>query len=520
MPVKLDTTGKCVIEPDGTIIKCHPTHEEALAHMQAVNANVVSTHVGKSIDNTVRNLLESKIHQSFTVAADEIFGRGYLDREDRIKLSGLIGKLLGDFGDSIDENVANTIVFSDDADWVNAKEVKSNIMFFKDADTGLWRWAGIVSNNRLDRHEEIITSEGHKNFVAAIDSGRYAREMGQEMPELWLWHVPFPIGVAKQVAYDARGFLVAAGEQLKGEIYDRIFESLSKIADTLGMSHSFPVMKTSFSATDSSHIVDYMSLEFTFLPLEKAANWLTGAAAVMFKELGIMQIPDNKRQWFVETLGEEVVNDIDRTLGDLEYAANVALKLPSKEHEKMSDLDGEVPEQGNELDAAKAEEGQEKVDEKAFPPEKKPKPDEEEEEDGEKKPKKEFITAEQFEKSMVDILKEVKEGVQTPFNALVEKLGEQDAQIKELTETVNKLKEADETRLAKQVATTPMASIAESLSKSIIGNSAAKVDYQKERDLYQGPEETKPETAGATGIKSIDDRIRRQQSGKRIYSGV
>jgi len=41
--------------------------------------------------------LESQIHMNFTVATDEMFGNGYLTREERIALSGLIGTALDAF---------------------------------------------------------------------------------------------------------------------------------------------------------------------------------------------------------------------------------------------------------------------------------------------------------------------------------------------------------------------------------------------------------------------------------------
>lgn len=57
----------------------------------------------KALANTIRNVLEAKIHQSFTVAADELFMRGYLTRDERIALSGVIGKILGEYGPQFDE---------------------------------------------------------------------------------------------------------------------------------------------------------------------------------------------------------------------------------------------------------------------------------------------------------------------------------------------------------------------------------------------------------------------------------
>lgn len=51
------------------------------------------------------NWIESKIHQDFTVRADEMFGSGYLTREERIALSSAIGDALTVFNTSVEENV-------------------------------------------------------------------------------------------------------------------------------------------------------------------------------------------------------------------------------------------------------------------------------------------------------------------------------------------------------------------------------------------------------------------------------
>ncbi len=51
----------------------------------------------KSHQNTVGTTLESKIHESFTVASDRLFRAGILNTQERIALSGAIGDMLGNF---------------------------------------------------------------------------------------------------------------------------------------------------------------------------------------------------------------------------------------------------------------------------------------------------------------------------------------------------------------------------------------------------------------------------------------
>jgi hypothetical protein len=50
---------------------------------------------------TVRMLLEARIHEAFTITADYMHSLGLVDRQERIQLSGLIGKTLDEFGGSI-----------------------------------------------------------------------------------------------------------------------------------------------------------------------------------------------------------------------------------------------------------------------------------------------------------------------------------------------------------------------------------------------------------------------------------
>ena len=50
------------------------------------------------------NWFEARIHQSFTDIADQMFGNGYLTREERIALSNAIGDALQAFNQSVEEN--------------------------------------------------------------------------------------------------------------------------------------------------------------------------------------------------------------------------------------------------------------------------------------------------------------------------------------------------------------------------------------------------------------------------------
>lgn len=78
---------------------------------------------GKALANPVSAILQAKIHQSFTVAADELAIRGYMDVEERIALSGAIGDSLRLFAESIDPEVGARVVAAEDVEWVASKSI-------------------------------------------------------------------------------------------------------------------------------------------------------------------------------------------------------------------------------------------------------------------------------------------------------------------------------------------------------------------------------------------------------------
>ena len=62
----------------------------------------------------VRDVLTGKIHESFTVAADQLYQRGYMTEEERIALSGVIGGVLPKLQEEIDDSVGNRPVDTND----------------------------------------------------------------------------------------------------------------------------------------------------------------------------------------------------------------------------------------------------------------------------------------------------------------------------------------------------------------------------------------------------------------------
>jgi hypothetical protein len=86
-------------------------------------ANATAVKSLKSHATSVGAILQAKIHQSFTVAADEIAIRGYVDVAERIQLSSLIGTALQGFAAGLDPDVAARLIDPDDVDEIAEKTV-------------------------------------------------------------------------------------------------------------------------------------------------------------------------------------------------------------------------------------------------------------------------------------------------------------------------------------------------------------------------------------------------------------
>lgn len=389
----------------------------------------------------------------------------------------------------------------------------SSLFIFKDEE-GLYQGVGIVSNNRLDRHEQIITSDGHRKVVSAIDHGIYKTVMGYEKPQIWLWHLPAPIGDATMVAYDEdRGFLVTAWKQRLDDFSTKAHQVLEKIQDTLGMSHSFPAFLTEFDASNPDHIIGYFPREFTLLPLEKAANWLTGAAAIMFKDTeGLMSIPDHKREWFAENFGEDFVAQLDERLNLLEQAADAA-RLPKKEldmpdtEERQEAVEEEVTEAAETEEVAETEvEGAAETEETV-------------EENAEEETEQTGMTPTEFTLPK-EALDEIVQGVKQPFDLLLKEVQAMNETVTGLAQRLETLEKSEDERLAKKAADTPQASVGTMIARSIIGNPQAETDYNKERELYRGPDEAGGhDEIEPLGIASLDELRRQQRANRRVIPG-
>lgn len=97
-------------------------HKIAIGHWPAEDKKFERR---KEAAPTIRNILEGKIHSAFTLAADQLFQRGYMDRDTRIALSGLIGDVLEEFGERFATTDQDGPVDPEDANEIAMKEVSA-----------------------------------------------------------------------------------------------------------------------------------------------------------------------------------------------------------------------------------------------------------------------------------------------------------------------------------------------------------------------------------------------------------
>jgi hypothetical protein len=418
-----------------------------------------------------------------------------------------------------------------------------NGFFVKQID-GVWHWAGIVTNNWLDKHSQIIMSKAHRRFVEMIDSGEYGeiiatsplvdipgkagqlfKEIAQRgTPDLWYWHLPAPIGYATDVAFDERGYLVAMGKQHEGEVYSSVFEAISK-SDTLhGMSHGMPDIMVQFEMGQPDTISGYISTEFTVLPDDEAAN--IGTTFGAFKKEVVMQIPQRKLERMTKDLGEETVAQIERLLDDLDGFAEEA-RIPRKETTMSDQTEATV----NEVEVEEVETEEVETEETET--------DETEAEDQEVASASEEVESEVAETGVdmdpsdfevpanfEQFAKEMTAGLEQAFAdfaaAQEARFLQLQKQLDEQTAEIAQLKEADSARIAEKAADTPVASMSGWMAArlgSVIGTEGARLNGAEERGLYnkskQGEEDT-PAGVGVAAPPTIAGFINRQRSGKTL----
>jgi len=88
----------------------------------------------KQADSSVSRFLQSRIHSSFTQAADDLYALGYLTTEQRIALSGMIGDALEKFASSVADGLQDLDLEHDDAVFIMSKEIGKKLAVITDAE--------------------------------------------------------------------------------------------------------------------------------------------------------------------------------------------------------------------------------------------------------------------------------------------------------------------------------------------------------------------------------------------------
>jgi len=201
---------------------------------------------------------------------------------------------------------------------------------YKDTETGAWRWLAIFSNKYRDEDHppEILSEAAHEDFVKAVEDGEW------QYPELWLWHVDGTrCGVSDLVTYDDRGFTVASGT------FDNDKEAIAKALakdDDLLVSHGMPSGEIERDAQDETIITRYRTREISVLPATSAANKLTGFVALAQDGGKEMGLPQDKREFLADKMGEEAVVALEAGIGDKAAEAE-ELNLDHKEAEQVAE---------------------------------------------------------------------------------------------------------------------------------------------------------------------------------------
>ena len=203
----------------------------------------------------------------------EDIGRNILDMptfsvDDFYQQKQLMLKLFSDVAKLI--NSEDSTLLKEEKDLTQDTTDESTIMFIKSAD-GILHWVGSPTNKFEDVHKHILMEQAHKTFVSKLEKGEVP------YPKLLLWHESeWQVGTTDWGGYDDRGFLAAGGT-----IFPQ-FETLMKDLQTeqLGMSHGMPMTTVKFEPIKSEKgdymgISEYISDEFTVLPINQAANKLT-----------------------------------------------------------------------------------------------------------------------------------------------------------------------------------------------------------------------------------------------------
>lgn len=199
---------------------------------------------------------------------------------------------------------------------------------FKNAEGEGGRWFGWATNRWMDRDEDIVTDQAHREFAAYLDANP------DKAPTLQVWHTS---GTDTKQAADwwdyANGFFMYSGPLTEDEVVR--YEGVS--TKNLGMSHGMFVLETAPNPKGRGVLITkYRSFEVSELPKDVAANpytWFVTDEETL-KEYDMFT--QEKREYLVERLGEDAVVALENSTEDKEKALealDVAWKEANEEAE-------------------------------------------------------------------------------------------------------------------------------------------------------------------------------------------
>lgn len=199
---------------------------------------------------------------------------------------------------------------------------------------GKLRWFAIYSNSFRDNDypPEIISTESHQLFVDMVDKGLV------DYPELWHYHIPGTTwGKADWVGF-SDGFALASGTVYEG--HEKEAEALME-RDDIGVSHGMPLKYIMRDEDDSSVIRVHVTTEISPLPMEAAANKMTG---FFIKEQEEMPLNQQKKQHLLSVGFSE--DDLLRLEAGLKETAALAVQagIESKESDSAPSTEEEKEE--------------------------------------------------------------------------------------------------------------------------------------------------------------------------------
>lgn len=173
----------------------------------------------------------------------------------------------------------------------DVQKSKSSIIIQKDL-SGKWRAVMWPTNNFIDYDGEIISKEAHEEYVDWVNKNM------DLAPVFLSWHTP---GTQRENKIDfityENGFILASAPLTEKEAAQLLRVQLTK---DLGMSHgSFALER---DPNDENIVTKYRTVEYSDLPLEKAANPFT-EFSVLMKEAAMKK--DEKLAYLSELLGPE-----------------------------------------------------------------------------------------------------------------------------------------------------------------------------------------------------------------------